>query len=42
MVVAGHHDAPLVPGQAGVAAFPPSAVSVFLTEEHGSPRNSFQ
>lgn len=29
------------PGQDGVAVFPPSAVSVFLTEEHGSPRNSF-
>lgn len=39
--VAGQHDAPLIPGQAGVAAFPPSAVSVFLTEAHGSPRNSF-
>ena len=24
-----------------MAVFPPSAVSVFLTEEHGSPRNSF-
>jgi molybdate transport system ATP-binding protein len=39
---AGQHDAPLVPGQAGVAAFPPSAVSVFLGEAHGSPRNSFR
>jgi molybdate transport system ATP-binding protein len=39
---AGLHDNPLVAGQAGVAAFPPSAVSVFLTEAHGSPRNSFQ
>lgn len=39
---AGQHDAPLVPGQAGVAAFPPSAVSVFLSEAHGSPRNSFR
>jgi molybdate transport system ATP-binding protein len=29
------------PGQEGVAVFPPSAVSVFLTEAHGSPRNSF-
>lgn len=28
-------------GQPGVAAFPPSAVSVFLTDAHGSPRNSF-
>ena len=24
-----------------MAAFPPSAVSVFLSEAHGSPRNSF-
>lgn len=40
-VVAGHHDDTAVPGQDGVAVFPPSAVSVFLTEEHGSPRNSF-
>ncbi|MEC5179624.1 sulfate/molybdate ABC transporter ATP-binding protein [Arthrobacter sp. CG_A4] len=38
---AGQHDGPLVPGQTGVAAFPPSAVSVFLAEAHGSPRNSF-
>ena len=30
-----------MPGQDGVAVFPPSAVSVFLNEEHGSPRNSF-
>ncbi|QDG64860.1 ABC transporter ATP-binding protein [Pseudarthrobacter sp. NIBRBAC000502772] len=39
----GHHDAaaPLPAGQPGVAVFPPSAVSVFLTEAHGSPRNSF-
>lgn len=29
------------PGRDGVAVFPPSAVSVFLTEAHGSPRNSF-
>ncbi|MCU1548342.1 MAG: molybdenum transporter ATP-binding protein [Arthrobacter sp.] len=39
---AGQHDFPLVPGQAGVAAFPPSAVSVYLNEAHGSPRNSFR
>jgi molybdate transport system ATP-binding protein len=38
---AGQHDVPLIPGQAGVAAFPPSSVSVFLSEAHGSPRNSF-
>ena len=41
MVVAGHQDGTIDPGQDGVAVFPPSAVSVFLTEEHGSPRNSF-
>ena len=39
---AGLHDAPLASGQVGVAAFPPSAVSVFLSEAHGSPRNSFR
>ena len=39
---AGLHDAPLAAGQSGVAAFPPSAVSVFLSEPHGSPRNSFR
>lgn len=40
---AGQHDPQWspVPGQAGVAAFPPSAVSVFLGDVHGSPRNSF-
>jgi molybdate transport system ATP-binding protein len=38
-----HHDlpGPLPAGQPGVAVFPPSAVSVFLSEAHGSPRNSF-
>jgi len=35
-----HEDAPAA-GDDGVAAFPPSAVSVFLGEAHGSPRNSF-
>lgn len=42
-VFAGQHDpgwSPL-PGQTGVAAFPPSSVSVFLGDVHGSPRNSF-
>ncbi|WOH18130.1 ATP-binding cassette domain-containing protein [Paenarthrobacter sp. GOM3] len=42
-VFAGQHDpdwSPM-PGQAGVAAFPPSSVSVFLGDVHGSPRNSF-
>ncbi|BCW47018.1 ATP-binding cassette domain-containing protein [Arthrobacter sp. StoSoilB5] len=40
---AGQHDPEWspAPGQAGVAAFPPSAVSVFLGDVHGSPRNSF-
>ena len=40
---AGQHDPEWSPGpgQAGVAAFPPSAVSVFLGDVHGSPRNSF-
>ncbi|MBT2586721.1 sulfate/molybdate ABC transporter ATP-binding protein [Arthrobacter sp. ISL-95] len=42
-VFAGQHDPHWtpVPGQAGVAAFPPSSVSVFLGDVHGSPRNSF-
>jgi molybdate transport system ATP-binding protein len=42
--VYGQHDdlpGPLPVGQPGVAVFPPSAVSVFLSEAHGSPRNSF-
>lgn len=29
-------------GREGLAAFPPSAVSVFLTPPHGSPRNCFK
>ncbi|PTT62686.1 sulfate/molybdate ABC transporter ATP-binding protein [Arthrobacter sp. HMWF013] len=40
----GQHDdlpGPLPTGQPGVAVFPPSAVSIFLSEAHGSPRNSF-
>lgn len=40
--IAGQHEDPLAPGQSGVAAFPPSAVSVFRSETHGSPRNSFR
>lgn len=38
-----HHDlpGPVQPGLPGVAVFPPSAVSVYLTEAHGSPRNAF-
>lgn len=42
--VAGHHEEAgpaQKPGGPGVAVFPPSAVSVFLTDAHGSPRNSF-
>lgn len=48
--MAGHLDQEYLPdgtgaaalaGQPGVAAFRPSAVSVFLTDAHGSPRNSF-
>ena len=42
--IAGHDDEPghlPTPGGSGVAVFPPSAVSVFLTDAHGSPRNSF-
>lgn len=42
--IAGHDEEPgqlPTPGGPGVAVFPPSAVSVFLDEAHGSPRNSF-
>jgi molybdate transport system ATP-binding protein len=42
--IAGHHGetGPVhTPGGPGVAVFPPSAVSVFLADAHGSPRNSF-
>ncbi len=39
--VAGLLDPEAVPGQAGVAVFPPSAVSIFLEAPHGSPRNVF-
>ncbi|MFD5276038.1 sulfate/molybdate ABC transporter ATP-binding protein [Pseudarthrobacter sp. NPDC058362] len=31
----------LQPDRPGVAVFPPSSVSVYLTDAHGSPRNSF-
>ena len=44
LAIYGQHDdlpGPLPAGQPGMAVFPPSAVSVFLTEAHGSPRNSF-
>ncbi|WP_427172646.1 sulfate/molybdate ABC transporter ATP-binding protein [Arthrobacter sp. 92] len=43
--IAGHQEEPLPPaslGHAGVAVFPPSAVSIFLSAAHGSPRNSFK
>lgn len=42
--VSGHDDEAghlPTPGRPGVAVFPPSAVSVFLNDAHGSPRNSF-
>lgn len=39
--IAGHSEDRVPSGQAAVAVFPPSAVSVFLTDAHGSPRNSF-
>lgn len=39
--VAGHLDDEAETGEPGVAAFPPSAVSIFLDAAHGSPRNSF-
>lgn len=44
-VVAGHAEDPWPAGEgngAAVAVFPPSAVSVFLDDTHGSPRNSFE
>ena len=42
--ISGHLEEPADAGgknRPGVAVFPPSAVSVFLTDAHGSPRNSF-
>ena len=39
--IAGHSEDPVPAGQPAVAVFPPSAVSVFVTDAHGSPRNSF-
>jgi molybdate transport system ATP-binding protein len=42
--ISGHDEEPgppAAPGSPGVAVFPPSAVSVFLNDAHGSPRNSF-
>ncbi|MFE5835255.1 sulfate/molybdate ABC transporter ATP-binding protein [Arthrobacter sp. NPDC056493] len=40
--IAGHRDDTAHPGNPGVAAFPPSAVSIYPTAEHGSPRNTFK
>lgn len=40
--VTGHHEEPALPGEKGVAVFPPSAVSVYPVDERGSPRNSFK
>jgi molybdate transport system ATP-binding protein len=40
--IAGHSEDVILPGQAAVAVFPPSAVSVFLSDTHGSPRNHFK
>ncbi|MBD1544351.1 ABC transporter ATP-binding protein [Arthrobacter sp. IA7] len=39
--ITAHPEDGAVPGQDGVAVFSPTAVSVFLGAEHGSPRNSF-
>ncbi|MFP5312885.1 MAG: sulfate/molybdate ABC transporter ATP-binding protein [Actinomycetes bacterium] len=42
--IAGHDEEPghlATRGVPGVAVFPPSAVSVFVNDAHGSPRNSF-
>ncbi|MFP3461133.1 ABC transporter ATP-binding protein [Arthrobacter globiformis] len=39
--IAAHPEDGAVPGQDGVAVFSPTAVSVFLGAEHGSPRNAF-
>ncbi|OFI38276.1 molybdenum ABC transporter ATP-binding protein [Arthrobacter sp. SW1] len=40
-LVTGTPDGEAAAGEPGVAAFPPSAVSVFLELPHGSPRNCF-
>lgn len=39
--VGGLARAPLVPGERATAVFSPTAVSVYLEEPHGSPRNVF-
>jgi molybdate transport system ATP-binding protein len=41
MDIHGQHE-DVAAGLPGVAVFPPSAVSIFLSEAHGSPRNSFR
>ena len=40
--VSGTSEGPLIPGESATAVFPPSAVSVFLSPPHGSPRNTFE
>ncbi|MEV4954122.1 sulfate/molybdate ABC transporter ATP-binding protein [Paenarthrobacter nitroguajacolicus] len=42
LAVAGYREDAALPGNPGAAAFPPSAVSVYLTVDHGSPRNTFK
>lgn len=39
--IAGHLDDNSTPGSPGAATFPPAAVSIYPTAEHGSPRNAF-
>nr|CAA71778.1 ATPase [Paenarthrobacter nicotinovorans] len=39
--ITAHPEDGAVPGQNGVAVFSPTAVSVFPSAKHGSPRNSF-
>ncbi|MFJ4168908.1 sulfate/molybdate ABC transporter ATP-binding protein [Paenarthrobacter sp. NPDC089714] len=40
--IAGQREDAAFPGNPGAAAFPPSAVSIYATAGHGSPRNSFK
>ena len=40
--IAGHRDDAALPGNPGAAAFPPSAVSIYASPDHGSPRNTFK
>lgn len=39
--IAGEHEPSAIQGESGAAVFLPSAVSVFLSPAHGSPRNTF-